>query len=202
MSIAQTDPTVAAVGARPARVVVISSGHVPASSTARLGTLLGQRTADLLGSAGVPADVDHLELRTVAGSVTEALVSGERGPEVVAAVASVQAADALVLVTPTINASFSGLLKCFLDVLPMDALRGVPTVIGATGGTQRHTLVLDQAVRPMLAFLRAVVLPTCLFVTADEWDGALPGVELGQRVDQAADELATFCRATSALRVA
>ncbi len=185
----------------PARVVVVSSGHVPASSTARLGSLVGDRTVSLLVGAGIPAVVEHRELRTIAGVVTESLVRGEVAPEVATAVDSVRSADALVLVTPTINASFSGLLKCFLDVLPLDALRGVPTVIGATGGTQRHTLVLDQAVRPMLAFLRAVVLPTCLFVTADEWEGAMPGVDLASRVDLAAEELADFCRATRALRV-
>lgn len=186
-------------GEGPARVVVVSSGHAPASSTARLGALVASRTAELLGRAGMTAVVDHIELRSIAGVVVEALVTGQPSPQVVAAVASVQSADALVLVTPTVNASFSGLVKCFLDVLPLDALRGVPTVIGATGGTQRHTLVLDQSVRPMLAFLRAVVLPTCLFVTADEWDGAAPMPGLSVRLDDAAGELADFCRATRAL---
>ena len=82
----------------------------------------------------------------------------------------------------------------FLDVLPPDALRSVPTAIAATGGTTRHTLVLDQAVRPMLGYQRAVVLPSCLFVTADEWEGPRPGAALAARVADAGAELAHFAR--------
>lgn len=171
-------------------VVAVTAGHGPSSSTARLGTTLAAATAEALGSA----DVRHLELRTFAGAVTETVISGVPTPEVADAVTTLQAADALVVVTPTINASFSGLLKSFLDTLPLDTLRGLPTAIAATGGTQRHTLVLDQAVRPMLAFCRAVVLPTCLYATADEWDGPRPGPELGVRIAQVADELAAFSR--------
>ena len=182
------------------RILVLSAGHAPASSTARRGELLGRRTAALLADAGVGADVVHLQLRDHAAAVTEALVTGRVGDDLAAGVASVQAADALVVVTPTVNASFSGLLKCFLDVLPLDTLRGLPCVIAATGGTQRHTLVLDQAVRPLLGFLRAVVLPTGLFVTADEWSGAVPGAGLTARVDAAASELADFSRASRIVR--
>ena len=182
------------------RILVLSAGHAPASSTARLGELVGRRAAALLADAGVAAEVVHLRLRDHAAAVTEALVTGQVGDELAAAVASVQVADALVVVTPTVNASFSGLLKCFLDVLPLDTLRGLPCIIAATGGTQRHTLVLDQAVRPLLGFLRAVVLPTGLFVTADEWSGAVPGEGLAARVDAAASELADFSRASRIVR--
>ena len=84
------------------------------------------------------------------------------------------------------------MLKSFLDVLPLDALRSVPVTIAATGGTQRHTLVLDQAVRPMLGFQRAIVLPSCLFVTADEWNGPRPTPPLEERIREVGAELAAF----------
>lgn len=175
----------------PASIVVVTAGHAPASSTARLGLAMAEATARALG--GAPR-VRHLELRTFATAVAESVVTGTPAPEVADAIAALQGADALIVATPTINASFSGLLKSFLDTLPLDTLRGLPTAIAATGGTQRHTLVLDQSVRPMLAFLRAVVLPTCLFATADEWDGPRPGPGLGRRIDDVADELAVFSR--------
>ncbi|MDO5533731.1 MAG: NAD(P)H-dependent oxidoreductase [Propionibacteriaceae bacterium] len=181
-----------------ARVVVLSAGHVEASSTARLGGLLGSAAHDALAAAGRPAEVTHLELRRVAVDVTTALLGAERTPALQDAVASVQHADALVVVTPTINASFSGLLKSFLDVLPPDALRSVPTTIAATGGTQRHTLVLDQAVRPMLGYQRAIVLPNCLYVTADEWEGPRPSAPLAERIGVAGAELAAFTPARAA----
>ena len=175
-----------------ARLAVVTAGHVAASSTARLGLLLGEAAQARLADAGVDAEVTHVELRRTAVDVTRALVEGVRSDAVESAVAAVQRADALVIVTPTINASFSGLLKSFLDLLPPDALRSVPTAIAATGGSQRHTLVLDQAVRPMLGYLRAIVLPQCLFVTADEWDGPRPVPALAERIEAAAAELAAF----------
>lgn len=191
MSALAVDVTPVEVAA-PVRIAVLSAGHVEASSTARLAGLLGASAVEALGRAGREASAEHLELRKLALDVTSALIGGERTPALIAAVASVQAADALVVVTPTINASFSGLLKSFLDVLPPDALRSVPTTIAATGGTQRHTLILDQAVRPMLGYQRAIVLPHCLYVTADEWDGPRPSPGLAERIALAGAELAAF----------
>lgn len=175
-----------------ARLAVVTAGHVAASSTARLGLLLGEAARERLSESGVDLEVTHVELRRTAVDVAQALVTGERSEAVEEALSVVATADALVIVTPTINASFSGLLKSFLDLLPPDALRSVPASIAATGGSQRHTLVLDQAVRPMLGFLRAIVLPQCLFVTADEWDGPRPVAALAERIDAAAAELAAF----------
>ncbi|AYD88995.1 oxidoreductase [Actinomyces sp. 2119] len=170
-------------------LVVVSAGHSPASGTSRLGRLVA-RTVSECGGAAVAAD--HVELRGFAGEVAQALVTGTLTAPVQRAVEAVGGADGVVLLTPTVNASFSGLLKSFLDVLPRDALRGVPVLVGATGGTTRHTLVVDQSLRPMLASLRAVVLPTALFVTADQWQGQQPGAELLARVVSAAEELVRF----------
>lgn len=175
-----------------ARLAVVTAGHVAASSTTRLGLLLGDAARDRLAETGVDAEITHVELRRTAMDVARALVEGVQSEAVGDALSAVATADALIIVTPTINASFSGLLKSFLDLLPPDALRSVPTAIAATGGSQRHTLVLDQAVRPMLGYLRAIVLPQCLFVTADEWDGPRPIPALAGRIDAAAAELAAF----------
>ncbi len=57
------------------------------------------------------------------------------------------------------SASYSGLFKSFFDVLDKEALVGKPVLIGATGGTGRHSLVLEHALRPLFAYLRAVVVP-------------------------------------------
>lgn len=177
-----------------ASIVVISAGHAAASSTARLGQAIGDAARDALTREGVAACVEHLEVRRFAGAVVRALVDSVREDVILDAMEAIQRADALVVVTPTVNASFSGLLKSFLDVLPPHALRSVPTAIAATGGTTRHTLVLDQAVRPMLGYQRAVVLPSCLYATADEWEGPRPSEELAARISAAGEELALFTR--------
>jgi FMN reductase len=90
-------------------------------------------------------------------------------------------------VTPVFAASYSGLFKTFVDVLEPDALRGKPVLLAATAGSARHSLVLEHAMRPLFAHLRALTVPTAVFAAAEDWAGATP---LGDRIDRAAAELA------------
>ena len=60
----------------------------------------------------------------------------------------------MIAVTPTFNASYSGLFKSFFDVLEQDALTDMPVLVAATGGTERHSLVLEHALRPLFSYLR------------------------------------------------
>ena len=81
--------------------------------------------------------------------------------------------------TPIFTASYSGLFKSFFDVLDHDALAGKPVLIAATGGTARHSLALEHALRPLFAYLRAVVVPTAVYAASEDW-----GAEgLDERID-------------------
>lgn len=78
----------------------------------------------------------------------------------------------------------------FFDCLGDTALEAKPVLIAATGGTGRHSLVLDHALRPMFACLHAVVMPTAVFAApedrgADHGQGSLVG-----RITRDARELA------------
>lgn len=66
-----------------------------------------------------------------------------------------------------------------------------PVLVAATGGTGRHSLVLEHALRPMFAYLSAVVMPTAVFAATEEWGGE-DGAQgpLHGRVERAARELA------------
>jgi FMN reductase len=89
------------------------------------------------------------------------------------------------------SASYSGLFKTFFDVLDKDSLTGTPVLLGATAGTARHSLVIEHAMRPLFAYLRAIPVPTGVFAASEDWAGA-GGVdaELARRIDRAAGELA------------
>ena len=50
-------------------------------------------------------------------------------------------------------------------------------LLGATAGTARHSLALEHALRPLFAYLRAVVAPTAVFAAAEDWAGAGDGDE-------------------------
>ena len=85
-----------------------------------------------------------------------ALVRGEfDDPAIRRAREQVAAARLVVIATPIYKASYSGLLKTFLDLLPQDALRGKTVLALGTGGSTAHLLALDYALRPVLAALGA-----------------------------------------------
>ena len=98
------------------------------------------------------------------------------------------AADGLILVTPVFTTTYSGLFKSFLDILDQDALRGVPVLLRATGGTARHSLALEYSMRPLLTYLRAEVVTTSVFAATEDWAGADTARPAGTRSDAAQTE--------------
>jgi FMN reductase len=112
------------------------------------------------------------------------------------AVRRVAEADAVVAVTPVYTGSYSGLFKSFVDVLDDGTLDGKPVLIAATAGTARHSLVLEFALRPLFAYLRADVVPTAVFAASEDFGagsasgGSFRGGSLSTRIDRAARELA------------
>lgn len=129
-----------------------------------------------------------VELRDLAVEIAHNLTTGFPGPALRAALDAVAAADGLIVVTPVFSASYSGLFKSFFDVLDRDALAGKPVLVAATGGSARHSLVLEHAMRPLFAYLRAVVVPTGVYAASEDW-----GAEgLAERIERAAGELAAL----------
>lgn len=173
-------------------LVAVSAGLGRPSSTRLLADRLAQATADRLTEAGQPPEVTVVELRDLATDIAHHLVTGFPGPALRDALDAVTRADALVAVTPIFNASYSGLFKSFFDVLEETALDGTPVLIGATGGTARHSLALEHTVRPLFAYLRARVAPTAVFAAAEDWGGAGDArtEDLPRRIARAAGELA------------
>ncbi|MGW1537766.1 CE1759 family FMN reductase [Streptomyces aureus] len=176
------------------KLVVVSAGLSVPSSTRLLGDRLAAATA---GRAGGSVDVRVVELRDLAVEIAHNLTNGFPGPALSAAIDDVTSADGLIVVTPVFSASYSGLFKSFFDVLDQGVLAGKPVLIAATGGSGRHSLVLEHAVRPLFAYLRAVVVPTGVYAASEDW-----GAEgLAERVDRAAGELAALLPAPVAAPV-
>ncbi|GAA2505357.1 FMN reductase [Streptomyces longisporus] len=171
------------------KLVVVSAGLSVPSST----RLLGDRLAAAVGRQ-TPVDTEVVELRDLAVEIAHNFTSGFPGRKLAAALDAVTEADGLIVVTPVFSASYSGLFKSFFDVLDKDALAGKPVLIAATGGTARHSLVLEHALRPLFAYLRAVVVPTGVYAASEDW-----GAEgLDGRIERAAGELAGLMSGLSA----
>ncbi|BCJ65850.1 FMN reductase [Polymorphospora rubra] len=185
-------------------LAVVSAGLGQPSSTRLLADQLAAATERAL-PAGTSLDVRHVELRDQGHALVDHLLTGFPSPALGRVLDTVVRADGLIAVTPIFNASYSGLFKSFFDVLDDQALVGKPVLIGATGGTARHSLALEHAMRPMFTYLRAVVVPTAVFAAAEDWggdSGAAPGLgTLAARVDRAAAELAVQLERQDASRV-
>ena len=138
-------------------IVVISAGLSQPSSTRLLADRLADATVTELAARGITAHVEHVELRDVAHEVVNMTLSGFASGALKDVLEKVTAADGVIAVTPIFSASYSGLFKSFVDILDKDALVGRPVLVGATGGTGRHSLALEYALRPLFAYLRADV---------------------------------------------
>jgi FMN reductase len=178
------------------RIAVLTSGLSTPSSTRLLADRLAAAVEGALRSAGVPAQVEIVELREHARALADALLTGFPSGALREAVRAVEAADAVIAVTPVFAASYSGLFKTFVDVLEPDALAGKPVLLAATAGTARHSLVLEHAMRPLFSYLRALTVPTGVFAAPEDWAGGdTSTAALADRIDRAAAELADLLAA-------
>jgi FMN reductase len=173
-------------------LAVITAGLSQPSST----RLLADRLADAAATAlrqrtGEDVSITVVELRDIAHELTDNLLAGFPSARLRQAVEDVLGADGVIAVTPIFNASYSGLFKTFFDVLEEGALEGTPVLLGATGGTARHSLALEFAVRPLFAYLRSDVVPTAVFAASEDWGAVGAEASLGRRISRAGGELAT-----------
>jgi FMN reductase len=168
-------------------VVVISAGLSQPSSTRLLADQLAAAVVD--AGQDLPIRIKVIELRDLAHDIANNLLTGFPPAALKEATDAVEAADALIAVTPIFTASYSGLFKSFIDVLDKDALADKPVIIAATAGTARHSLALEHALRPLFAYLRAVVIPTSVFAAADDWGNDSADGTLRSRITRAAGEL-------------
>jgi FMN reductase len=174
------------------RIAVVSSGLSQPSSTRLLADRLAQAVQRRLADEEVEVTVDVVELRDLAHDITNNLVTGFAAPKLEAALETITSADGLIAVTPIFTTSYSGLFKSFVDILDPQSLTGMPVLIGATGGTERHSLALDYAMRPLFGYLHAVVVPTSVYAASSDWgtaEGSLP-----ERIERAAGEFAELVK--------
>jgi FMN reductase len=173
-------------------LVVVSAGISEPSSTRLLADRLAAATERQLRTLDVEPRTSVVEVRDVGQDLVNHVVTGFPSDRLQATLDTVIGADGLIAVTPIFNASYSGLFKLFFDLVERDALVGTPVLIGATGGTPRHSLALDHALRPLFTYLGALVMPTGVFAAAEDWGGAEAPTASGlpDRISRAGTELA------------
>lgn len=181
----------------PKRLVVVSAGTGNPSSTRQLTDRIAQKSLDVLADDGTAATVSVIDLGPLAVDTARATIAGFPGETVQAAIDRLADADAIIVGSPVYKAGISGLLKTFVDILDNDLIVAKPVLLAATGGSPRHALVIDDHMRPLFAFMRALALPTSVYAAPEDWGSA----ELGERIERAATELAVIVRAGIEMQV-
>lgn len=124
----------------------------------------GAQIAPLISRDGIPQSVEELFL-------------------------AVETADLLVVGSPIYKASYTGLFKHFFDLIPPTALSGLPVILSATGGSDRHALALDHQFRPLFSFFNAAPVPTTIYATDRDLDYTeLKNEQISDRIERAVDE--------------
>jgi FMN reductase len=171
-------------GQKPFQLAVISAGASDPSSTRLLADRIADRVCELAACHGQTVTSTVVELREIAADISTALVSQLITPKLQAAIAALGEADGIIASTPVYKAGASGLFTSFFHALDDDLIIARPVVLAATAGTARHALVIDDQVRPMFAYMRALTVPTSLFAAPEDWGDPA----LNKRIDRAAVE--------------
>jgi len=176
------------------KIAVISAGLSQPSSTRLLAERIATATQHRLQAEGIEVEVTFVELRDTAQDVVNNLLTGFASPKLEAVISTVTGADGIIAVSPIFTTSYSGLFKSFIDIIDPAALTGMPVQIAATGGTERHSLALDYAMRPLFTYLHAVVAPTAVYAASADWGSTEGG--LAARIERAAGEFAALVTAS------
>jgi len=146
----------------PAQIVTVVGNPRPGSRTHGLARALALELA-----AGWPgATIREVDLATVGSRVLD-----QADPVASAAVEQVLGADVVVVASPTYKATYSGLLKAFLDRFATGSLAGKTAVPLLLGGAPSHQLAVDLHFTPLLLELGATVPVRGLFVLESEVEG-------------------------------
>ncbi|UPG90535.1 FMN reductase [Luteibacter aegosomaticola] len=162
---------------RPFRVVAVSGGLQRPSRAATLAAHL----SDLIAEE-VPCDQHLVELGLLAPDLAGAIWRNQLPETVERELAAVEHADILVVATPVYRGSYTGLFKHFFDFVDQDALVDKPVLLAATGGSERHALMIDHQLRPLFSFFQARTLPLGVYATETDYlDHRLQNEALIQR---------------------
>lgn len=170
------------------KVVAVSGNPGTPSRTVSLV----QRVLDTLAERA-HVETHLVEIADVGPRLGQALTRKALSPAAEATVALVESAQLLVVGSPTYRATYTGQFKHLFDLVGYEALVGTPVILTATGGSDRHALLIEHQLRPLFSFFRAFTVPTGIYaVESDFEDYQVKAPEVTQRVDAAVDEALRF----------
>jgi FMN reductase len=139
------------------------------------------------------------DLKDVGPSLGTALSRSELDDQARQVLDDIVQADVLVIGSPTYKGSYPGLFKHLIDLIEPSELRSKPIIISATGGGDRHALIVEHQLRPLFGFFMAHTLPTAVYASDRDFvDYKVASEALSGRIGSVVDELAAFSFVPSA----
>lgn len=181
------------------QIVILSGSLSKPSRTRALLETIAERIAPRLH-----AEVSVVDIAEIAPALAAATSFDRLPAAVVDAHRQLAAADLLVVGSPVYKGSYTGLFKHFLDLLDPSRLSGKVAVLAATGGSDRHALVVEHQLRPLLSFFDVHTVPAAVYACDREFhDRRLADASpVHQRIDLAVGQAQRLLRAGAALALA
>jgi FMN reductase len=177
-------------------VAVSGSLHTPSKTTVLVRETL-HAFAEAFTAAGYPVEPTLIELSEVGREFSGALTRGELSPAAEETVRKIEAADLLIVGSPVYRASFTGLFKHVFDFVGQYALLDTPVLLTATGGSDRHALIIEHQFRPLFSFFQAITLPIGVYAAdADFTDYRISSDALRERIELAVERGVPVVRGT------
>ncbi|PCN49084.1 FMN reductase [Curtobacterium sp. 'Ferrero'] len=168
------------------RVVGVSGSPSDPSRTSTLVAATVERMGQELGDART----ETVEIGPLLADLGAATSREAMAPATARALEAVESADVLVVGSPAFRAAYSGAFKLFFDWVGQYDLVDTPVLLTATGGSDRHALLVEHQMRPLFGFFQSTTLPLGVF--GNERDFAkreggydIASVDLELRIDQA-----------------
>lgn len=170
------------------RIVGLSGNPSRPSRTRALVETVASGVAARLG--GHAAIHDLVDFGPSLGSAQR---RGDLDSQARAVIEAILASDVLVVGSPTYKGSYSGLFKHVFDLIDPLALAGKPVILTATGGSERHALIVEHHLRPLFGFFAAHSAPTGIYATERDFtDGRLTSEPVFARISQSIAEIERF----------
>jgi len=183
---------------KPVKTVIVSGSARRPSRTLLLAEQISRALAQHLD-----LDLHVVEIADVGSELGRALTRAELSAPAEQALRLVESAQILIAATPVYRGSYTGHFKHLFDLIEQEALLDVPVILAATGGGERHCLVIEHQLRPLFAFLQAFAVPVGIYATHTDFrDGVLSSELVRTRVNQAARQAAQLARPPRSIEVA
>ncbi|CAN5281741.1 FMN reductase [soil metagenome] len=179
---------------RPLRVVAVSGSLTAPSRT----TALVEAISEAFGRV-LPIESHLIALNELGPHLAGALTRKQLPPEAEAELQRIENADLLIVATPVYRASFTGLFKYLFDFVDQYALVDTPVLLAATGGSERHALIIEHQLRPLFGFFQSLALPVGVYAhDSDFTDYKISNEQLTERIEKAIERALPLVRSSLA----